>query len=681
MSNLKNKLWTERHRPSSVRDYIFQNPKYKAQINQMIAEQSIPHILLSGVQGSGKAQPLTSKVHTPTGWRLMGELEVGDWVSTPIGGASSIIGIYPQGDKEIYTITFHDGAQTECCLDHLWECYYIDNYSTRLSTKHIVDTKTIMEYMEKQSHRTGGKFNVSIPLTNPVIYSHNDTLPIPPYMLGVLLGDGSITGASPRITSVDEEVITNISELLDEEYHINVISGTSKEYIITQKNPTNHGGTQGKSNNLYITKLKECGLHGTTSKDKFIPINYLTANPSDRIKLLQGLLDTDGTVGKRGNISYTTISEQLSKQVQELVWSLGGTCTITTRYPTYTYKGIKKQGKLAYTLHIAHPAPSSLFTLSKKLERCSTIFAEGHSKGQVELRRRIASIKLKGIEPAQCIMISDPTHLYITDDYVVTHNTTLAFILINALNIDPSDVLVINASDENSVDTVREKIKEFASTCPLGNFKIVLLEEADFISGAAQGALRRVMEENSDTTRFILTCNYQYKITLPLQSRCTAKYQFKAPDKDDIAEYLINVLAKEEVTFDLDLLDRYIAAGYPDIRSILGALQQNTIDGVLQAPSEVEGSNEDYKFKLLDLIEQDKWVDARKIVCATVSREEYDDLYRFMYENINRSKKFQKHDLWEEAILIIAEHMYQHTSHADAEINAAAMFIKLGQLK
>lgn len=258
--------------------------------------------------------------------------------------------------------------------------------------------------------------------------------------------------------------------------------------------------------------------------------------------------------------------------------------------------------------------------------------------------------------------------------------TTLAGILINAMNVDDSDVLIINASDENSVDTVRDKIKEFASTSPMGSFKIIVLEEADFISGAAQGALRRVMDDYNDTTRFILTCNYKYKITAPIQSRCTAKYHFKAPDKDDIAEYLINVLAKEQVTFDLDLLDKYIAAGYPDIRDILGALQQNTVNGILQAPTDIEGTTEDYKFKLLDYIEQDKWIDARKIVCASVQREEYDDLYRFLYENINRSKKFQKQDNWEEAILIISDHMYKHTSHADAEINAAAMFIKLGQL-
>lgn len=258
--------------------------------------------------------------------------------------------------------------------------------------------------------------------------------------------------------------------------------------------------------------------------------------------------------------------------------------------------------------------------------------------------------------------------------------TTLALLLIEAMNVDPHDVKIINASDENSVDMVREKIKEFSSTAPLGDFKIILLEEADHISGPAQAALRHAMGEENQTTRFILTCNYKYKITPPIQSRCTAKYHFKAPDKDDIAEYLINVLAQEQVTFDLKLLDKYIAAGYPDVRNILGALQQHTINGVLQSPTDQDTNTEDYKFKLLDLVEADDWTSARKLVCSNVQPEEYEDVYRFLYSNIQKSKKFQNKNNWEEAILIISDHLFKHTSHADAEINATAMFIRLGQL-
>ncbi|MGZ8924297.1 MAG: AAA family ATPase [Nitrososphaeraceae archaeon] len=258
--------------------------------------------------------------------------------------------------------------------------------------------------------------------------------------------------------------------------------------------------------------------------------------------------------------------------------------------------------------------------------------------------------------------------------------TTLAFILIKAMELDESDVLIINASDENSVDTVRDKIKDFVSTTSLGRFKVVLLEEADYISQNGQAVMRRLMEEYSDNARFILTCNYLHKIIPAIQSRCTTKFVFKAADKNDIAEYLITILAQEQVAFDLDILDKYIAIGYPDIRSILGSLQQHTINGILLPPADAVTGTDDYKFKLIEFVERDKWVEARKLVCSSVVSEEYEDVYRFMYENINRSPKFQNKDLWEEAIIIIAEHLWKHTAVADAEINFASMIIKLGQL-
>lgn len=258
--------------------------------------------------------------------------------------------------------------------------------------------------------------------------------------------------------------------------------------------------------------------------------------------------------------------------------------------------------------------------------------------------------------------------------------TTAAYILINELNIEDNDVLVINASDENSVETIRERIKKFATSAPNGDFKVILLEEADYITLNGQGALRRIMEENAETCRFILTCNYEHKLIPAIISRCTVKFRFKTPDKNDIAEYLINVLASENIVFDLSVLDKYIASGYPDIRNCLSTIQQYCIDGKLQSPAALVENN-DYKFKLLDLIEADKWVDARKIVCEQVVKEEYEDLYKFLYENIGRSPKFKKQDLWDEAIIIIAEHLYKHNFVADPEINAAAMFIRLGLLK
>lgn len=256
--------------------------------------------------------------------------------------------------------------------------------------------------------------------------------------------------------------------------------------------------------------------------------------------------------------------------------------------------------------------------------------------------------------------------------------TTLAQILIREMKLDESDVLTINASDERGIDTFRNSIKEFSLSMALGRFKIIHLEEADMLTPPAQSALKRFMEEYSDYVRFILTCNHVSRIIAPIRSR-SQEFFFRASDKLDIAEYLIKVLATEGVKFDLNLLDRYIAHGYPDIRKMLHLLQQNTNRGVLQEP-DLGGEAGDYKFKLLGQIETDDWRAARELVCATVTDEEWESVYQFLYQNIDKSPKFSKRDKWEEGILLIAEHLDKHKGISDPEINATALFIRLGQV-
>jgi len=263
-----------------------------------------------------------------------------------------------------------------------------------------------------------------------------------------------------------------------------------------------------------------------------------------------------------------------------------------------------------------------------------------------------------------------------------TGKTTIAQILISAmvssLNVDEMDVLVINASDERGIDTFRDQIKNFASSIPMGAFKIIHLEEADMLTPPAQAALKRFMEEVHETVRFILTCNHENKIIAPIKSRCQ-HFHFRAGDKNDIAECMVGILAHENVKFDLDLLDKYISYGYPDIRKIINSLQQNSIDGVLRQPQS-ESDNNDYKFKLMDYIEADDWQSARKMLCASVTNDEWENVYRFMYENLKRSPKFKDPDKWEEAMVTIAEYVYKHSIVSDPEINMAACLIQLGRI-
>lgn len=254
--------------------------------------------------------------------------------------------------------------------------------------------------------------------------------------------------------------------------------------------------------------------------------------------------------------------------------------------------------------------------------------------------------------------------------------TTLAKILVNELNIDTCDVLVINASDENSVDVMREKIKSFVSTFALSSFKVINLEEADYITVNGQAILRNLMEEYSDNARFILTCNYENKIIPAIKSRCQ-QFNFKSPNVDEITEHVAKLLLKEKVKFDLGVLDKYVSSGYPDIRKIIQLLQQNSIEGELLKPNSSDSNSMDYKFELLDCISDDDWIEARKIICDNVTNEEWEDVYRFFYENLDKSKTFKSKDKWEQGIITIAEHLYKHGIVADPEINMAAMIIRL----
>lgn len=257
--------------------------------------------------------------------------------------------------------------------------------------------------------------------------------------------------------------------------------------------------------------------------------------------------------------------------------------------------------------------------------------------------------------------------------------TTLARILINELEIDEMDFLTINASDERGIDTFREDIKSFATTMPMGAFKVIHLEEADRLTPQAQDALKAYMEDMSEYVRFILTCNRVHMISGPLRSRCQ-EFILKPSDKDEVLEYLVTVLASEKVKFQLDTLEQYTELSYPDVRKIVNNLQQNTIGGVLSSPTVGTKATSEYKPKMLELIDKGDWTGARELACASIPSEDWEDFYRFLYDQLSSTKKFSSGGPWEEGIILIAEHLYRHTLCADPEINAAALLIKLGQI-
>jgi replication factor C small subunit len=254
--------------------------------------------------------------------------------------------------------------------------------------------------------------------------------------------------------------------------------------------------------------------------------------------------------------------------------------------------------------------------------------------------------------------------------------TTLAKILFNELEVNDLDILEINASRTNSVDDVRDKIINFVQMIPFGDFKVVLLDEADYLSPNAQAALRGVMEEYHTTARFILTCNYPNKIIPAIHSRCQGFHVAKT-DQTEFTARVAEILINENVQFEIDTLDSFVKATYPDLRKCINTVQMNSGDGVLHSPEKGDTGEADYKFKMVELFKSGKISEARKLLCSQARPEEMDEIYRWLYDNV---EIFGEEANQNKAILIIKQGLVDHTLVIDPEINLAATLIRLGNL-
>jgi len=252
--------------------------------------------------------------------------------------------------------------------------------------------------------------------------------------------------------------------------------------------------------------------------------------------------------------------------------------------------------------------------------------------------------------------------------------TTLAKLLINELDVQGHDTLVLNASRERGIDVFRDRVTNFAGTIPFGDFKVVLLDEADHMTPDAQASMRGIMEEFADNCRFIMTCNYPNKIIPALHSRCQGIHIPKL-DRVAFAERVATILIQENVQLDIDTLDSYVAASYPDLRKCLNSVQQNSIDGVLRKPSERSVDTSDYKLKAVDLFKTGKIVEARRIIVNNATVGDVDEMFRWMYDNLNLWSQSQ--DGQDEAIKIIRNGLANHALVADVEINLAATLVEL----
>lgn len=362
--------------------------------------------------GVGKMNPLTTPVLTPSGFKPMGQIEVGSQVVCPNGNVANVIRTFDHKNKDIYEVEFSDGRKSRCGLEHLWKCFVRDNKGNY--NWDVINTEAIIDHL---SHPTK---KVYIPLVSGEYGSYK--LPIKPYSLGCFIGDGSLTGGAV-IESADEQIIDRMKDELGLCVSVrNSGKSKSSEYRFIKN---------GTKNNHVMDSLRELGLLGLRSHEKFIPEACFSMSFEDRVDLVKGMMDTDGTLSasvgrsglskKYGSLSYSTSSPQLAKDFQRLVWSIGGIAKITSKKPFYKDgDGNRIYGKTSYRISLKFRDPKSLFFLDRKKDKAPSQSEYQYS----DLKLRVISVKkLDHQEDCRCIEIDDSEHLYVVDDFIVTHNT------------------------------------------------------------------------------------------------------------------------------------------------------------------------------------------------------------------------------------------------------------------
>lgn len=367
-------------------------------------------IELFGENQSGKAQPLSSNILTPKGFVKMSEIKEGDIVNTPDNNQATVIGIFPQGMQDVYEITFDDGCKTKCTLDHLWEVY-----KTKDNLREILTTSDIIKNGINTNNNGGRRYKV----IRPSIQSFDTELelPINPYLFGFLLGDGHFKGGV-SFSTADGEILEIIDKIIETEGY-DLAYSKSNKYDYRFRKKSKRSGDK----NILTKKLIELELFNKLSSEKYIPEIYKNSSINDRIQLLQGLMDSDGSVEKKNSLSVSTVSLKMCEDICYIARSLGMRATYSNRITKYTNSsGRKVDGKISYRISLSNP---SLDIIPFKLSRKKDKYLQNYIK-PLYTYNYITNIEKVGRENCQCIKIDHPDELYITDDFIVTHNTTTA---------------------------------------------------------------------------------------------------------------------------------------------------------------------------------------------------------------------------------------------------------------
>jgi replicative DNA helicase len=363
-------------------------------------------IIIAGRPSMGKAQPLDAQVKTVTGWKRMGDLRLGDVLASVDGRRSLVSGIFPQGLQQIYRVTFSDGRSTECTGEHLWRVHDRGWHGPR-----VLSTDRVAAMLRRARYRH--RLWIEAPSGD---FGHDEALPIDPWLLGALLGDRKPSGSSLMFSTADPEIRELVREHATAALALR--AGGDDDWRIVQAAGAHRTGVAGAVPDTLMDSLRRVGLWGIRSEEKFIPEVYLNASRDARLALLSGLMDTDGWGERWGSARFCSTSERLARDVADLVRSLGGWCSVRRR-TTDSHAGTRRVGRPAYVCTIQYSEPRTILPLSSK--RARALAAPRRRRRPV-----FVSVEPTRTAEAQCIGVTHPSRTYITDDYVVTHNTAFA---------------------------------------------------------------------------------------------------------------------------------------------------------------------------------------------------------------------------------------------------------------
>lgn len=506
--------------------------------------------LITGGSGCGKAQPLDMILPTPNGKRKFGDLKVGDYVYGRNGKPVKVIGVFDRGELDAYEVELSDGRKTICNNDHLWSYF---------TSKGNLKTSTLQELIDKGvTIKNSSGLNLhrfAIPVNSSIDFPEKNFV-IDPYVIGSFIGNGCNTGRMLELSSNDEFNVSECAKLLNCDYSKN--SQYNYTWAFYKKN------TENERLHSDILPKELCQY----SHEKRIPEEYIHCSAVQRYSLLQGLFDTDGSIqhGFRKNVTYCTTSSGLKDDVQELLRTLGFSSTVTV-------DNRDKNKHVCYTIHvkISNADKHLLFRSPKKLERLN----EGNTHST---RKRYDRVQIVGVTnlnkklPMRCIKVDCEDELYLCNDYIVTHNTTLARAMAHDMGCDELSIHEINASDDRGIEDIRA-IKEQLRYAPIGDGKVCyILDECHSITPAAQEAMLKMLEDCPSWVYFFLCTTEPEKLLATIRDQRCPKITMKPLDDQTMFRQLKVIVHKEEVTIDSEIIKQIVSMSDGSSRKALQLL-------------------------------------------------------------------------------------------------------------